>query len=315
MQGQYLLTYLGSKSIATIMAIASTLALPSIATAINIKITVDSLTPTAGGIVTPLWYSFHDGSFNTFDLGAPASTGIEHIAEDGFTGLESPETLNFLISQGLDPNDIFPRGETLAGVFDSSNTSQNGGIQNFIAARPFGFRPGETASQNLILNNPTQNRYFSYAAMYFPSNDAFIGDEAGVEIFDSKGNFIGADFTIYGSNIWDAGTEVNDENPSNVPYTLDLTGNGITETGVVTRHQGFLPTGSGGVLDFGGGVFANANFDATTPIARIRIERIEDEVSVPEPNITIGLLLLSIFLFGKNRSIYVNLVKKIKPRV
>jgi hypothetical protein len=303
--GQYLLTHLGNKSIATIMAIASTLALPSIAAAVNIKITVDSLTPAAGGIVTPLWYSFHDGSFNTFDLGAPASTGIEHIAEDGFTGLESPETLNFLISQGLDPNDIFPREETLAGIFDSSSASQNGGIQNFIAARPFGFRPGETASQTLILNNSDRNRYFSYAAMYFPSNDAFIGDETGVEIFDDRGNFIGADFTIYGSNIWDAGTEINDENPSNVPYTLDLTGDGITETGVVARHQGFLPTSSGGVLDFGGGVFANSNFDATTPIARIRIERVEDEVSVPEPNITIGLLLLlTIFLFGKNRSIY-----------
>ena len=58
--------------------------------------------------------------------------------------------------------------------------------------------------------------------MTLPSNDGFIGNESGTayRLFDANGDFIGADFGVIGSQIQDAGTEVNDEISENVPDTV-----------------------------------------------------------------------------------------------
>ncbi|MDJ0589167.1 MAG: hypothetical protein QNJ72_04110 [Pleurocapsa sp. MO_226.B13] len=40
---------------------------------------------------------------------------------------------------------------------------------------------------------------------------------------------MGADFTIAGSKVWDAGTEVNDEDSTTVPYTLADIDSGVNE--------------------------------------------------------------------------------------
>ena len=48
--------------------------------------------------------------------------------------------------------------------------------------------------------------------MVVPTNDLFIGNgnSTGIELFDAAGNFNGPiTLTIFGSNVWDAGTEVN----------------------------------------------------------------------------------------------------------
>ncbi|MDJ0572532.1 MAG: hypothetical protein QNJ53_26320 [Pleurocapsa sp. MO_192.B19] len=116
--------------------------------------------------------------------------------------------------------------------------------------------------------------------MLFPTNDGFIANDEPIEIFDEEGNFIGADFIISGSEVLDAGTEVNDEDPTNVLYTLDVAGNSVDENGTIEPYPGFLPPGEGGVLDFevdGETVFANADF--TVPdyqIARITVTAVDE---------------------------------------
>ncbi|OKH26823.1 hypothetical protein NIES593_01915 [Hydrococcus rivularis NIES-593] len=281
--------------IATTCAIASTIAIPSVAKAVTLKLTIENIAPQQGALVTPVWFGFHDGSFNTFDPGATASTGIEHVAEDGYTGLEN--RLPGFENLGIDVNNfIIPLENTISGLFANSNE----GTQDILSSEEnpfFGLFPGQSNSTLINLNgNLAQNHFFSYAAMFFPSNDAFIADENPLEIFDSEGNFLGADFIISGNQVWDAGTEVNDESLANVPFTLPQIAQGVEENGTIQRHPGFRPRGTGGVLDSANGLFTNADFTAPDyQIARIKIEK----VSVPEPGISAGLLVFgATFLAG-----------------
>ncbi len=47
----------------------------------QITITVENLAPTNGTSLTPFWFGLHDGNFDTYDRGRPASLGLERIAE------------------------------------------------------------------------------------------------------------------------------------------------------------------------------------------------------------------------------------------
>ncbi len=120
--------------------------------------------------------------------------------------------------------------------------------------------------------------------MLFPTNDGFIGNDVPIEIFDQDGNFIGADFIVLGSEVLDAGTEVNDENPVNVLYTLDVAGNSVDENGTIQPYPGFLAPGEGGVLDFeidGEQVFINADFTVSDyQIARITVSLLDAPVEI-----------------------------------
>jgi RTX calcium-binding nonapeptide repeat (4 copies) len=115
------------------------------------------------------------------------------------------------------------------------------------------------------------SRYFSYASMIIPSNDFFIsnGNERAHQIFSDQGNFLGADFTVLGSQVLDAGSEVNDEIPANTAFFGQQTPNtGVTENGVVRLATGFIPDGP--ILSTP--QFANADFTAPNyQIARFRI--------------------------------------------
>ena len=247
----------------------------------QLKITAQNIGPESGGVVTPLWVSTHDGSFDTFNFGEEASSGIEFIAEDAVVGLEGtvPNLVESLVEAGLDPANVPPQDETLAGIFENSEAASNGGSQGIILSSIFGLLPGQTSSTFLALgDNPgEQNRYFSFGSMFFPSNDAFIGNENPfeIELFDETGNFIGADFIIGGDQVWDAGTEVNDENFSFIPFSPDVLLEGVTESGTVQQHPGLNPLGSGGVLDFPGVPFDNADFQTTNEqILQIKIEKV-----------------------------------------
>jgi len=107
--------------------------------------------------------------------------------------------------------------------------------------------------------------------MIIPSNDFFIanGNERLHPIFDEMGNFIGADFIVFGSNVLDAGSEVNDEIPGNTAFFGQQAPNtGTSENGVVTLADGFMPNGN--ILS--DPMFANADFTAEGfQVARIRV--------------------------------------------
>lgn len=215
-----------------------------------VRVTVTNLAPMGGTFITPVWVGFHNGMFDLYDSGAPASPGLEAIAEDGAT---APLSMEFAMSG--------------AGAVDAT-----------LGMMPIA--PGTSVSTifNLDPMSPL-NRYFSYASMIVPSNDAFIGNgnPMAFQVFDAMGMFTSVDFIVMGSMVLDAGTEVNDEIPMNTAFFGQTMPNtGVDEMGVVGIHPGFMPAAMGNIL--GSMMFANADFKAMGyQVARIQIEQ------VPEP--------------------------------
>ena len=183
----------------------------------TVTLTVQNAARALGTFQTPVWIGFHAGTLDLYDLGSPASPGLESIAEDGAAG-----TLG---------------DELAAAVVGSSSTVLAG------AAGPIA--PGEVVSSSFRLD-PTAatNSHFSWASMVIPSNDAFVGNAGPTdhELF-SGGVFSGMDFVS--ADARDAGTEVNDEIPANTAFFGQMAPNtGDDEMGNVAVHAGFLPGGA-----------------------------------------------------------------------
>ncbi|MFH1734976.1 MAG: spondin domain-containing protein, partial [bacterium] len=235
-----------------VLTLMSTMA---ISHAEGIKVIIENRAPANGTWTTPFWVGFHNGTFDTYTNSSAASIELENLAEDG----------------NIDP---------LLTFFESSG---QGNVQGVIASGAVPpFAPGETAEMTFIMDgNDPDNRYFSYGAMVLPSNDAFIGNDSPTahQIFDGSGNFLGASFAIYGTVVRDAGTEVNDEIPAHTAFFGQMTPNtGVDEDGVVHDHPGYLPVGSGGILDdpmFAGADFTQGGYE----MARITIIRSDTPVS------------------------------------
>lgn len=199
----------------------------------RVNVLISNAAPSNATFQTPVWVGFHDGTFDTYDGGSPASSlpipgssAIERIAEDGTTG---PLMADF---------------STLgAGRFDATVAGPNGP-----------FAPGDATSRAFLLDpNDPRDRYFSYASMVIPSNDAFIanGNPTAHPIFDANGSFIAQDFFVAGpSAVNDAGTELNDELPINTAFLGQMAPNtGVTTSDVISTHPGFLGRGMGGIVD------------------------------------------------------------------
>lgn len=185
---------------------------------VEIRITVSNTSPEGGTFLTPFWFGAHDEGFDLFDIGAPASAGLEAIAEDGSFDAVAAELL------AADPE------------------AQGGAV--FGAGGPIA--AGETTFANLMLEDDG-NRFLSLAAMILPSNDAFIGTRDPIEVIGPDGSFLGTQtLTFIGEDVYDAGTEVNTEmDAAFINQTAPNTGE--TEGGVITRHPGFI--GSEGLPD------------------------------------------------------------------
>ncbi|MEL7239093.1 MAG: spondin domain-containing protein, partial [Planctomycetota bacterium] len=231
------------------------------ALALQVEVTVTSNAPTGGVYLTPLWVGFHDGSFDNFTPGTPASEGLEVIAELGDTSVRQTE---FLAAQ---PGAV---GATLASGLGAPV-----------------FSPGESEFFDLSVGDATTNRFFSFAGMVVPTNDLFAGNGNAIELFDAAGNFNGpVTITVFGSNIWDAGTEVNDfANGPAFVVGVDAT-LGTEENGNVSLF--FSDPNAGAYLDSILDAETPVNtigstFDASTPLYRITV--------VPEPA-TLGLAAL-----------------------
>lgn len=95
------------------------------------------------------------------------------------------------------------------------------------------------------------------------------------DLFDEDNNFIGTEFLVLGSEVWDAGTEVNDEDLVSIPYDIRDLFEGVAEGAVIQRYPGLLPPEAGGILDFEteeGTSFPHADFSAEGyQVARIKI--------------------------------------------
>lgn len=234
----------------------------------NVTVSIENLAPESGTFLTPVWVGFHNGEFDTYDRGRPASPGLESLAEDGATEGISAE---FLASEKGTVDGTLPGLDGVEGPID----------------------PGEIVSQTFTVDSEDPNsRFLNYASMVLPSNDAFIanGDPEAIPVFDESGNFIGADFIVYGDSTLDAGTEVNDEAESSTAFFGQTAPNtGETEGGVVELHPGFIEDGR--ILSEDGSdenaVAAFTSADFTEPgyeIARISI-RNTDEPLPPPPDL------------------------------
>lgn len=244
-------------------ALATALVAPA-AHAIQVRVSITSLIPTQGAELTPVWVGFHDGYFDTYNLGEAASPALERLAEDGNTA-------------------------PITAAFSAAGYDKQATLQGTAIGSPR-FEPGDTTSFVFELDgNNLDHRYFSLLSMVVPSNDAFIGNanQFGHRIFNDDGSFKGDDFIVMGAGVRDAGTEFNDEIPANTARLGQTVPNtGITQNGVVTTHAGFLPGGN--VL----AAFPNADFKQPGyRIAHVQIS------AVPEPE-TYAMLLAGLGLVG-----------------
>jgi hypothetical protein len=193
-----------------------------VATATQVQVSIENLASAGGVALSPFTLIAHNGSFDAFNNGSSAvGTGIEDVAELG-AGAN-------LISEG-----------TAAQASAVTATL----IATMNAFGPGIFNPGGSGSTVLSLDSAA-NRYLTYGAMVVPSNDAFLGNDnpTAVELFDVGGTFVASNFTLFGSNIWDAGTEVNQL--FGAAYAVGQNaGDGADENGVVhidlTQFNPFL---------------------------------------------------------------------------
>lgn len=48
----------------------------------KVTVTIENLAPENETALTPLWFGLHDGNFDTYDRGRPASAGLENINDE-----------------------------------------------------------------------------------------------------------------------------------------------------------------------------------------------------------------------------------------
>ena len=215
----------------------------------TLDITVENLSDDGGLFATPFWVAAHEGTFDLGDVGASAADfgGLEAIAEEGDTsGLVARFAAE---SNGNDDVILAPGGFAGAPVFD----------------------PGETITHQLMVDDTLQSQYFSFASMIIPSNDAFIANlnPMAYRLFDNTGDFVGPfSIVIYGSNVYDAGTEVNFTDGGAAFAAAG--GTSTDENGTIQLHTG--------LDDFVGEELVTSEnlekaFGANTPIARITVAR------------------------------------------
>ncbi|MEP3479619.1 MAG: spondin domain-containing protein, partial [Fuerstiella sp.] len=183
----------------------------------QIEITVTNLQTENGALLTPFFLATQNGVYDFFDVGGTASENLERLAEDGTTG---------------------PR-------IDAALAS--GGVNEAKATEGGPIVPGASRTVTFYAESVNElTQYLSFASMVLPSNDAFIGNDSPLELdlFDENGNLIrrvgdGA-FIVGGDDVYDAGTEVNDEAPANTPVLGQAAPNtGVTENGLIRQHEGF----------------------------------------------------------------------------
>ncbi len=230
-----------------------------------VRVTVKNQAPAGGIYLTPVWLGYHDGSFDSFNAGETASTGIERMAEDGDFGALAAD---FEASAaGIGQVVLNPEGFGGAPLFD----------------------PGFSSTEMVYLD-ATSNRYLSYAAMVLPSNDAFIANDNPVAypIFDDQGDFAGPiRIKVYGSQVWDAGTEANTESDAAF-FDQAAPDTGEATTDLIALHPGFNgsvgnPDGTPQVF-LGGSNGPGISFDTTaadfsisgSAVAEIRLSRAVD---------------------------------------
>ena len=197
-------------------------------------VTVTNLTPNQP--MSPLAVLTHNTSFDLFEIGQSASVDLEYLAEGGSNAeLLALSDSDANVYQGISGNGLILSGEQ------------------------------DTVSIRVDLN---QEGYISVASMLVNTNDAFVG-ESGLSL---KSLAVGDTFTM-NMNVWDSGTELNDELAETIPGPAGG-GEGFNsdrnDTDVVSFHSGVISQDDGLATSA-----LSGNHRFLNPGARITITRTE----------------------------------------
>lgn len=242
-----------------IAAAAALVATPMMAQAAMLEVTVENLAPENSITFAPLRVGFHNGTYDAFNNGEAAGDAIISVAEGGSGSAWFPAFAE------ADPT------ATLGSVLDGGP-----------------LLPGATATVSFEIDT-TLNRFFTFAAMVVPSNDLFIGNDDPMQymLFDMGGDLALSEITLFGSDIWDAGSETAD--PANGAFVVGgMNGQRTAENGVVNFSFDELDAYAG--LTTAAGYVFDPQLNAGSAIYRISFSEVSP-APVPEPG-TIGLMLL-----------------------
>ncbi|MGH1505907.1 MAG: spondin domain-containing protein [Acidimicrobiales bacterium] len=185
-------------------------------------VTIENLT--AGQWLTPPNWAVHGRDASVFDRGAPASPGVQAVAENGGVPILAAELAAALDDAGLGTSGVAPADGPIA--------------------------PGDAVTFEVTASG----EQLSIVSMLICTNDGFAGlDSKWLPRWsgDSRAFFLGA---------YDAGTERNTEARGDLvpaPFCGDGDGSGesnpaLAENGVIERHAGIQGTGDlGPDFDFG----------------------------------------------------------------
>lgn len=166
--------------------------------------------------IWPVWFAFHDGSVDTFNVGSLASTELGQLAKEAY--------VRPLIAR----------------------YGANGSVTSFIMNTPWG-----TGVDQLEQANPIARRievdfrrhaFFSFLGKLSPSDDGFVGndDPERYRVFDADGRFSGPlVIEVWGEDVLDAGVRANTETSVlSVHRTIDLNA-GTPSSEPIAPHPGY----------------------------------------------------------------------------
>jgi hypothetical protein len=219
---------------------------------VEIRVTARNLAPANSVSFAPLRVGFHNGTFDAFNnnqtaflLGNPdvASAPIVTIAEGG-------------------------SGSTWFPAFQAAEPQATLGTVVGMPAGPL--LPGVSAS-TVFTVDPSINRFFTFASMVVPSNDHFIGNDNPQQymLFNAAGQLNITSISQFGSQIWDAGSEVT--SAANAAFLVGgVNDNRIDEGGVVNFNFDRLDAFNG--LTTAAGYTFNRQFAGSDEVYRITFE-------------------------------------------
>jgi hypothetical protein len=215
-----------------------------------IEVRVETLGPVG---LAPAIAGFSNGSFDIFDTGSVASGALEDLAETGSPAGFSPTNGGPVFGPGVGPGS--------PPIFGPSG-----------------------AMASTIFSVDDGNGMFNIASMVLPSNDWFIGNADAFDVSSLLGASSGTSLSFDLSNVYDAGTELEDFDfsPGNGLIGITNPGGGAADfgtdqNGVISLVTGPDPFGSFANIAPGGFDTTAADFTGG-PVARVTL------TVVPEPS-------------------------------